>query len=99
MSKKQNIKEKVIKSDKITYGATVYSYSLIMRESKRVASYRIPLYSVRIELITEDGELTSNEAKDVFADVGKALVFYGMLVENLVTPLNLPYILEDEYMV
>ena len=99
MSKKQNIKETVIKSDKVTYGAAVYSYSLIMRESRRVASYRIPLYSVRIELITEEGEHTSNEAKDVFADIGKALVFYDMLVDNLVTPLNLPYILEDEYMV
>ena len=42
MSKKQNIKETVIKSDKVTYGAAVYNYSLIMRESRRVASYRIP---------------------------------------------------------
>ena len=43
-----------------------------------------------------DGKKTEATAKDLFADVGKALVFYDRMVQNLATPIDLPYIIEDE---
>ena len=43
-----------------------------------------------------EGNHTENSVNDVFADVGKALVFFDTLVEYLATPIDLPYILEDK---
>lgn len=93
---RRKIRETVIKRETVESHGSVYEYALIMRESTRVASYRIPLYSIRIKLTLATGETTEAEACDVFSDVGKALVFYDRIVEHLATPLNLPYILEDE---
>ena len=42
------------------------------------------------------GEKTEAVAKDVFADIGKAVVFFDKIVQNKATPLNLYYIIEDE---
>lgn len=87
---------KIIKKELCEKDGATYSYSLIMNESNNVASYRLPLYSVAIEMVDQDGKKTNAESHDLFADVGKALVFFRKLVDNLATPLNLPYILEDE---
>ena len=32
---------------------------------------------------------------EIFADIGKAITFFDEIVDNLVTPIDLPYILED----
>ncbi len=74
----------------------IYRYFLIKKESARVASYMLPLYSVRVEMESLSGEVTSNASGDIFADEGKAIAFYHMLAENLATPIDLPYIIEDE---
>ncbi len=92
----RKIREIVIKQEVVEADGATYEYALIMRESARVASYRIPLYSIKVRMVTPSGEVTSAEASDVFSDIGKALVFYDRMVEHLATPLNLPYILEDE---
>lgn len=73
-----------------------YEYELIMKESGRVASFKIPLYSVSVKMTNENGEVTEADTDDVFADPGKALVFYEKLVNNLATPIDLAYIIEDE---
>ena len=86
----------VIKNEKFELDGASYSYSLIMTESKNVASYKLALYSIEIEMTDKDGKKTNARAHDLFADVGKALVFFRKLVENAATPMNLPYILEDE---
>lgn len=86
----------VIKNESVTSDGAVYTYKLIMNESNKVASYRLPLYSISIEMIDEEGKKTNANSPDLFADVGKALVFFRRLVDNLATPINLPYILEDE---
>lgn len=86
----------VIKNESVVRDGATYSYALIMSESNKVASYKIPLYSVSIEMTDEEGKKTNAHSPDLFADVGKALVFFRKLVDNLATPLNLPYILEDE---
>lgn len=72
-----------------------YKYSLYMKESHRVASYKLPLYSIKIEMSSEESGYTEAESGDIFSDLGKASVFFDRLVDNLATPYNLPYIIED----
>lgn len=72
-----------------------YKYTLCVTKSDRVASYRLPLYSIRIEMWTSDGYYTEARTGDIFSDLGKAVVFYERMVENLATPINLAYIVED----
>ena len=74
----------------------VYTYRLVMRESTQTASYGIPLYSVVIEMTEDDGDESSASVDDVFADAGRAIVFFEKLVRNLATPIDLAYILEDD---
>ena len=96
MRKKFLSEESIIRSDSRSEGGFFYFYELIMKRSPNVSSYRIPLYSMRVRLISEDGEESVAEIKDVFADVGKAVKFYEKLVRNFATPIDLAYILEDE---
>ena len=93
---KTSIKDTVIKKEIREADGAKYHYSLIVSESNKVASYKLPLYSVEIEMTDKDGNVTSARTKEIFADVGKAISFFRKLCENLATPLNLPYILEDE---
>ena len=90
------LKDSVIKKEIKEEDGAKYCYSLVMSESNKVASYKLPLYSVEIEMTDKHGNVTNARTRDLFADVGKAISFYRKLVENLATPLNLPYILEDE---
>ena len=94
--RKSQIIGTLIKNELREIDGATYSYSLIMKESKNVASYRLPLYSIEIEMTDKDGNVTNARARELFADVGKAISFFRKLCENLATPLNLPYILEDE---
>lgn len=93
---KTHIMDKVVKRETREADGAKYSYALIVSESNKVASYKLPLYSVEIEMTDKEGNVTSARAKELFADVGKAISFFRKLCENLATPLNLPYILEDE---
>ena len=90
------ITDKIIRKDTREKDGSRYTYTLVMSESNKVASFKIPLYSVEIEMIDGNGNMTSARTRELFADVGKAISFYKKLCENLATPLNLPYILEDE---
>ena len=90
------MRETVIKREVKEVDGMVYRYALMVSESNKVASYKLPLYSIEIELTDEDGNVTHARTRELFADVGKALSFFKKLSENLATPLNLPYILEDE---
>ena len=90
------MKDTVIKKEQKVADGAIYQYSLIVNESNKVASYKIPLYSIEIEMTDIEGNVTSARTKDIFADVGKAISFFRKLSENLATPLNLPYIIEDE---
>ena len=90
------ITDKIIRRENREADGAKYCYTLLMSKSNTVASYMIPLYSVEIEMIDKDGKRTNASARDLFADVGKALSFFKKLYESLATPLNLPYILEDE---
>ena len=85
----------VIRREERCVGGDTYVYRLIMKESASLASYRITLYSVAVEFCGADGRRTEGEIRDAFADPGRAILFFEMLVKNLVTPIDLPYILED----
>ena len=90
------IKETVIKKEVCESEGAIYSYTLLMSESNKVASFKLPLYSVAIEMTDVNGQTTKAKTREIFADVGKAISFFRKLVENLATPLNLPYIIEVE---
>jgi len=73
-----------------------YEYMLYVTESSRVASFRLPLYSIEIKLTLKDGGSTEYLARDLFSNSLRAIEFFEMLTEKLVSPMNLPYVIEDE---
>ena len=95
MSKRR--KEKIIKTSVKECNGIKYTYNLTVTESERVASYGIPLYSITIEEHDEKGIVNEAFGKEIFADPGRALAFYDKLVKGAATPVDLPYILEEEY--
>ena len=96
MKKRTKVTETVIGTKTIEKDGYVYNYTLVKRESRRVVSFRIPLYSIKIELTDPNGKKTEAESHDIFSDLGKAIVFYDRLVRNLATPIDLAYVIEDE---
>lgn len=96
MKSSSKIARTAIRKEEKFEAGYVYRYILNMEESVRVASYRLPLYSITVELTDKDGKTTSADTKEIFADLGKALSFFDKLVRNLATPIDLAYIVEDE---
>ena len=96
---REKITETIIKTEERVCDGISYKYVLKKRESRRVASYKMPLYSVEVEMKSSDGRINSKNSSDLFSDIGKAVVFFEMLVDNLATPIDLPYILEDEFLI
>ena len=94
--KKTKIYDTSVRTELIERDGVKYKYDLIMKESGRVASYNIPLYSVSVEMTDENGEVSGAVTRDVFSDVGKAIVFFDRLVRSLATPTELKYIVEEE---
>ena len=97
MRRKEKTVDTTIRAEERKKDGIGYRYELIMRESTKVVSYGIPLYTIFIKMTQENGETTSADTKEVFADPGKATVFFEKLVNNLATPIDLPYIVEDEF--
>jgi hypothetical protein len=89
-------REETLREEHRTEDGYEYTYRLTVKESPFVASFRLPLYSISVGLKCPDGSETRRELCDLFADVGKAIVFFNKLVRNLVTPIDLAYVLEDE---
>lgn len=73
-----------------------YTYELILREGRRTADYRLPLYSVKVSMTDPSGRNSQKEVKDVFINKDRAMDFFNKLVRNLATPIDLGYVLEDE---
>ena len=92
--KKRNGEIKIIRDITKNDNGIVYRYVLFSSKSELVASYNMPLYSIEVSM-TKDGEVTKNVAKELFADVGKAISFFEKLAANLATPIDLPYVIED----
>ncbi|MBE6533081.1 MAG: hypothetical protein E7676_06250 [Ruminococcaceae bacterium] len=86
----------VIRREERTEDEHRYLYELLMRRGENVACWRMPLYSIRVNMTDEYGNEGTADAQDVFSDEEKALGFFEKLVRNLATPIDLPYVLEDE---
>ena len=93
MRKPSNDINVIRKITKIADGI-IYNYVLISSKSEQVASFKMPLYSIEVSM-TKDGEVTSHVARELFADVGKAISFFEKIAQNLTTPIDLPYVIED----
>lgn len=92
--KNTNTEQKIIKDVTKIDSGIIYRYILSVTKSDQVASFSLPLYSIEI-IMTKDGEVTRNVAKEAFADVGRAVSLFEKLANNLATPIDLPYIMED----
>ena len=73
-----------------------YVYTLTAGEGQRVACFGLTLYSVSIEMTANDGRITSSALDEIFVDSRRAIRFFDKLVSSLATPIDLPYVLEDE---
>lgn len=93
---KSNILDKIIRREERNDEFYAYSYELIMREGNATACFRMPLYSIRINMTDPTGYEKSADARDIFADKQKAFDFFDRIVDNLATPIDLAYIVEDE---
>ncbi len=96
MRQKERTTDTVIRTDTRQDKEYTYRYELIMKRGEGVASWRIPLYSIRVYMSDEKGKTSEGDIKDIFADLGKAVIFYEKVVRNLATPIDLVYALEDE---
>ena len=97
MRRKEPMKD-IVKTETRNAEGYEYKYYLLVSKSARVASFKLPLYSIKIEM-KGNGQEFQHELSDIFADVGKAVTFFDEIVEGLVSPSELPFILEDKIMV
>jgi hypothetical protein len=93
---KSKINHRILRKEERSVDNNIYTYELIMREGDATASWRMPLYSVRVKMKDALGVSRTADAKDIFADGVKAVSFFERLVKNLATPIDLAYIVEDE---
>ena len=85
-----------IKCHEITDNGLVYKYELIMHELRIDEANKSICYSISAELFSKDGERISRaETAAVFFSEEKAMRFFEKSADNLATPSNLPYVLED----
>ena len=96
MKHRRKFKDTRIRTEIRRINGIEYTYDLVMRESDRVASYGIPLYTIQVEMTQADGSTTAAKASELFDDAGRAIDFFEKLVDNLATPIDLAYVVEDE---
>ena len=87
---------KLIKQEDKLKDGYIYSYQLTMREGCSTADWRMPLYSIKVDMTDSEGNKTSSDAKDIFSSLDKAIQLFDKIVRNLATPIDLAYIIEDE---
>ena len=92
-SRKETVRKEIVEKDGFEY-----KYELTLSKGQGVASYGVPLYSISIEMLKIDtDELTRNGAVNLFSDFDIASDFFDRMIEGLATPIDLPYIIEDEF--
>ena len=69
-----------------------YRYELILKRGE-LGSWQ---YSVSISLKSSDGLIATSAEREINGNESAARRFFDKLTENLVTPINLPYVIEDE---
>ena len=89
--------DKVIRKEQKFDRGSSYLYELVMRQGDVAANWQMPLYSVRINMVDPKGNNRQADAMDIFSDKDAAEEFFDKIVRNLATPIDLAYILEDEF--
>ena len=88
--------ESTIKTERFLCEGIRYKYELRSFEGKNVASFGITLYEIFVETYNS-GKRSYYRTGGLFSDKEKALRFFDLLIRNLVTPHNLPYLIEDSF--
>jgi len=96
MGNKGKLKETVVRFLERQKDGYLYTYRLLVSESQGFSSFKIPLYSVNVTMSGPDMEPSTATAKEMFSDAAAAIDFFEKTASNLVTPIDLPYIVEDE---
>ena len=73
-----------------------YIYTLTVRTSDKTASFGLTLYSVAVQLTDNDGVKSEASLVDAFRSSSEAFHFFNRIVGNLATPIDLPFVFEDE---
>lgn len=93
ITKKKNM---LVRSERRQEDGNEYEYTLTVRESDKTASFRLPLYSIRVAMTTADGQRREAELNDAFRSPRTAFTFFNRIVDNLATPIDLPFVYDDE---
>lgn len=93
---KDKRKETTVRVEKLEAEGRHYEYRLSVSDSTQVASYKLPLYSIAVEMTDEQGIKSSATLTEVFSEADRAFRFFTRLVDNLATPIDLSYVYEDE---
>ena len=93
ITKKKNM---LVRSERRNEDGNEYEYTLTVSESDKTASFRLPLYSIRVAMTTADGQRREAELNDAFRSPRTAFTFFNRIVDNLATPIDLPFVYEDE---
>lgn len=73
-----------------------YRYALSARRSEMTASFGLTLYSIKVELIDKRGVHSEASLIDAFRSPEAAFRFFERIINNLATPIDLPFVFEDE---
>ena len=86
----------VIRKEDIIDDGFHYVYLLTMHEDPSSTTHGAPTYSIKVEMTDNCEKTTSALIPSVFSSREKADLFFDKLVRNLATPIDLPYVFEDE---
>ncbi len=87
---------RLLRREEVADDGNLYSYELSVREGNTTADWRLPLYSIKVNMTDITGKSREEDAKDVFSSRVRADEFFDKIVKNLATPIDLAYIIEDE---
>ena len=87
-----------ISEEKRVADGMIYTYRLFRNESLKYSSFGLPLYSIEVEMENVKCErVTRAHTGELFSEEKKAVAFFEKLVRCLATPIDLSYIVEDEF--
>lgn len=90
--------ERCINEEKRMLDGIIYTYRLLLNEDFKFSSFGLPLYSIEVEMDdVKCGKATKARSGELFSEHEKAQAFFDKLVRNLATPIDLSYIIEDEF--
>ena len=89
-------KSQTVREEKRTDNGIEYKYTLSVRRSDRTASYGLALYSIKVEMTDLTGAVSEASLVDAFRSAELAFRFFDRVVDNLATPIDLPFVFDDE---